>query len=70
MAGREADHSPPSSAEVKKMQISISTPPTDLHGILLNELMRRTTLLYITVTYFIYKPVQDHVWYCITECRI
>jgi hypothetical protein len=34
--GREADHSPPTSAEVKKMWIYTSTPPLCLHGIVLN----------------------------------
>jgi hypothetical protein len=34
--GCEADHSPPTSAEVKKMWICISTPPIRLHGVMLN----------------------------------
>jgi hypothetical protein len=33
---READHSPPTSAEVKKTWISTSTPTYHLHGIMLN----------------------------------
>jgi hypothetical protein len=36
--GREADHSPPSSAEVKKMWISTAT-----HGVVLNYLSTGTT---------------------------
>jgi hypothetical protein len=34
--GCEADHSPPASAEVKKMWIYTSTPPIRLHGVVLN----------------------------------
>jgi hypothetical protein len=34
--GREADHSPPTSAEVKKMWIYTSTPLIRLHGFVLN----------------------------------
>jgi hypothetical protein len=34
--GREADLSPPGSAEVKKIWIYTSTPPIRLHGIVLN----------------------------------
>jgi hypothetical protein len=41
--GREADHSFPASAEVKKMWIYISTPPTCLHGVMLNWLSTGTT---------------------------
>jgi hypothetical protein len=33
--GREANHSSPSSAEVKKAWIYTSTPPTRLHGVVL-----------------------------------
>jgi hypothetical protein len=39
--GREADHSPPTSAEVKKMWIYTSTPPLSLHGVVLNLLSTR-----------------------------
>jgi hypothetical protein len=34
--GREADHSPPTSAEVKNTWIYISTLPIRLHGVVLN----------------------------------
>jgi hypothetical protein len=34
--GREADHSPPSSAEVKNGWSYTSTPPIRLHGVVLN----------------------------------
>jgi hypothetical protein len=34
--GREADHSPPASAEVNKMWIYTSTPPIHLHGVVLS----------------------------------
>jgi len=34
--GREADHSPPSSPEVKNMWRYTSTPPIHLHGMVLN----------------------------------
>jgi hypothetical protein len=33
---READHSPPTNAEVKKVWIYISTPPYAFNGIVLN----------------------------------
>jgi hypothetical protein len=35
--GREADHSPPSSAEVKNEWMYTSTPPTRLHVVLLRD---------------------------------
>jgi hypothetical protein len=35
LPGREADHSPPSSAEVKNAWSYISTPPIRLHGVVL-----------------------------------
>jgi hypothetical protein len=34
--GREADHSPPPSAEVKNMWRNTSTPPKRLHGLVLS----------------------------------
>jgi hypothetical protein len=34
-SGREADHSPPSSAEVKEWVELTSTPPIRLHGVVL-----------------------------------
>jgi hypothetical protein len=34
--GREADHSPPTSVEVKKILVYTSTPPISLHGVVLN----------------------------------
>jgi hypothetical protein len=40
--GREADHSPPASAEVKKMWIYTSTP-INLYGVVLNSLSTGTT---------------------------
>jgi hypothetical protein len=36
LPGREADNSPPSSAEVKNAWRYISTPPVRLHGVVLN----------------------------------
>jgi hypothetical protein len=42
--GREADHSSPTSAEVKKTWIYTSTPPIRLHGAVLSELSTGTTL--------------------------
>jgi hypothetical protein len=36
LQGREADHSPPTSAEVQKTWIYISTPPIRLHGVVFN----------------------------------
>jgi hypothetical protein len=35
-AGREAHHSPPSSAEVKSVWTYTSTPPIHLHGVVLS----------------------------------
>jgi hypothetical protein len=43
--GREVDHSPPTSVEVKKMWIYTSTP-IRLHGVVLNYLSTGTTLPY------------------------
>jgi hypothetical protein len=34
--GREADHSPPSSAEIKNEWSYTSTPPLHLHGVVLS----------------------------------
>jgi hypothetical protein len=34
--GREADYSPPTSAEVKKIWIYTSIPPIRLHGVVFN----------------------------------
>jgi hypothetical protein len=47
---READHSSPTSVEVKQMWIYKSTPPIHLHGVVLNSLSTGTTL-----TFFIIK---------------
>jgi hypothetical protein len=44
--GREADHSPPSNADVKSGAIPLF--PTRLHVIMFNQLMRGTILLYLT----------------------
>jgi hypothetical protein len=35
--GHEADHSPPSSSEVKNAWSYISTPPIRLHGVMFNQ---------------------------------
>jgi hypothetical protein len=35
-SGREADHSPRTTAEVKNTWIYTSTPPIHLHGVVLN----------------------------------
>jgi hypothetical protein len=45
LPGREANHSPPSSAEVKNSCSYISTPPTRLHGVVLSEEQGRLYLL-------------------------
>jgi hypothetical protein len=47
--GREVDHSPPTSAEIKKMWIYTSTP-IHLHGIVLNYLRTGTTLPLLSLT--------------------
>jgi hypothetical protein len=41
--GHEADHSPPTSAEVKKTWIYIATPPICLNGVVINWLSAGTT---------------------------
>jgi hypothetical protein len=43
--GREANHSPPTNAEVKKTWIHTSTPPI-LHGVVVNQLNTGTDLLF------------------------
>jgi hypothetical protein len=40
-SGREANHSPPSTAEVKNTYSCTSTPPIRLHGVVLNLNKRR-----------------------------
>jgi hypothetical protein len=55
--GREADHSRPSSAEVKDAWSYTSTLPIRLHGVVLSlkkkaqgQLKRRKELIFLTVT--------------------
>jgi hypothetical protein len=50
---READHSPPYSAEVKNEWSYTSSPPIRLNGMMLNLKIIETTLLYFTLLYFI-----------------
>jgi hypothetical protein len=45
--GREVDHSPPTSAEVKKMRIYTSTPPYAFMAWCLIKLSTGTTLLFL-----------------------
>jgi hypothetical protein len=47
---READHSPPASAEIKKMWICTSSPPLRLHGAMLSWLSIGTTLPLLNVS--------------------
>jgi hypothetical protein len=47
--GHEADRSPPTSDEVKKMWMYTSTPPIRLHGVVLNYLRTGTTLPIFTL---------------------
>jgi hypothetical protein len=47
--GREAHHSSPASAEVKKMWIYTSAPPIRLHGVVLNVLRTGTALSYLYI---------------------
>jgi hypothetical protein len=47
--GREADHTPPTSAEVKNVDLYIRSP-IRLHGIVLNYLSTETTLPDISLT--------------------
>jgi hypothetical protein len=49
-AGREANHSLPSSAEVKNAQSYTSTPPVRLHGVVLNWARSGTCLSNFTFT--------------------
>jgi hypothetical protein len=54
--GREADHSPPVSVEVKKMWIYTSTSP---YGVVLNQLSTGTTLPYLFMYLF-----KGFLWSC------
>jgi hypothetical protein len=60
--GREADHSPPSSAEVKNAWSCISTPPIRLHGVVLSQAQGKlylSTLLHLYSIYlFIYLYIE------------
>jgi hypothetical protein len=42
--GSESNHSPPTSAEVKKTWVNTTTPPTRLYGVVLNLLTTGSTL--------------------------
>jgi hypothetical protein len=57
--GREADHSPPASAEVKKMWIYTSTPPYAFMAQCLNSLSTGTTLPLVLV--FTTKCHHEHL---------
>jgi len=46
-SGREADHSPPSSVEVKNAWSYISNPPVRFHGVLLSHAQAQLYLLLI-----------------------
>jgi hypothetical protein len=54
--GREADHSPPSSAEVKNAWGYTSTPPIRLHGMVLSQKSTGTTLLLPLLLEYIISP--------------
>jgi hypothetical protein len=50
--GREADHSPPSTAEGKNARSYTSTPPIRFHGVVLSESTAGiTSLLYRSILY-------------------
>jgi hypothetical protein len=56
-SGREADHSPPSSAEVKKSECSYtSPPPTHLHGAVLSLKKAQGQLYFFTLCGTIVVP--------------
>jgi hypothetical protein len=65
--GRDADHSPITSADIKKTWVYTSTPPR-LHGIVLNELSKRTSLLFALLINLLREkllyllPRMDSVW--------
>jgi hypothetical protein len=52
--GREADHSPPSSAEVKNAWSYISTPPIRLHDVVLNKSTGTTLPLVFNFTFCVH----------------
>jgi hypothetical protein len=70
--GREADHSPPADAEVKKMWIYTSTPPHPpsicLHGVVLKWLSTWAPLPYLTFTSYYIKMVACTLTQSISVC--
>jgi hypothetical protein len=65
--GRKADHSPPSSAEVKNLWRYTSTPPIRLHGVLLSKKKHRDfryvcmyVCMYVCVCVYIY--IKTCIW--------
>jgi hypothetical protein len=61
--GREADHSPPPSAEVKKTLSLYIHSPIRLHGVVLNQLRTRTALPFI----FTY-PLKSTIFWVLMSC--
>jgi hypothetical protein len=57
---RGADHSPPSSAEVKNAWSYTSIPPTRLHGVVLSQAHGRLYLFYV----FMYTYAWSHAYVC------
>jgi hypothetical protein len=58
-SGREADYSPPSSAEIKNACSYTSTPPVRLHGAVLSLNKRRGTTLPVQALYVVNNEVID-----------
>jgi hypothetical protein len=56
--GREADHSPPSSAEVKNAWSYTSTPPIFLHGVVLKWKVTKAQGQ-LNLTIFVYKTANS-----------
>jgi hypothetical protein len=63
--GREADHSPPTSAEVKQMWVYTATP-IFLHGVFISQLVKHKN----NFTFYVFLDVNVTVvtcWTCIAE---
>jgi hypothetical protein len=74
--GREAGHSPPASAKVKKMWIYTSVPPIRFHDVVLNYLSAETTLLLFTDSHILIGQVprltasERNQMVCIVVCSV
>jgi hypothetical protein len=68
--GREADHSPPSSADIKNAWSYTSTPPIRLHDVVLSLGNYRACLyLYIYLYLYLYLGWEDVDWMHMAQDR-